>query len=142
VATGALAVMTCVTLSGCSSTPDTSPAQPTAAASPSTSSSAAPESDLPAKCRAKTPANAGDILFRFKDPGTDWNAQRLGGGYAWNAATNTCLATPDFFISTVPDGPGHCGQVAMASDNPTYDENAVPAGPLHNVIAEKGSCRH
>jgi hypothetical protein len=50
------------------------------------------------------------------------------------------LNGPDFLLSGVADGTGHCGQVAEASDNPGYNEDANRAAPLKKVIASKGDC--
>ncbi len=78
--------------------------------------------------------------MRFKDPGTDWNAQVLGGGYAWNAATNTCQDAVTYFLATVADGPGHCGQIAGSAYNPGYNTDAPSAAPLKKVLGSKGNC--
>jgi len=78
------------------------------------------------------------VLVRFKDPGTDWNAQVLGGGYAWNAATNTCQDAVTYSLATVADGPAHCGQIAESADNPGYNTDAPSAAPLKKGAGQQG----
>ena len=52
-----------------------------------------------------------------------------------------CKTTVDALPLTAPLGVGYCTQVALASDNPGYDENATPAAPLRKVAAQVGgSC--
>jgi hypothetical protein len=105
------------------------------------SSASASDDGAIAACDARNSGTEPDVLFRFKDPGTDWITQRLGGGYNYNVGLGQCMSAADFLLSTVPDGAGHCGHVALASDNPGYDENVDgPAPPLSGVIASKGNC--
>lgn len=80
------------------------------------------------------------MLVRMKVPGLDWAAQRLGGGYVWSYSSNDCQTAPDWVLATISTDPGYCAQVAWATDNPTYDETAVPARPLRELIATKGDC--
>ena len=52
-----------------------------------------------------------------------------------------CKTTVDALPLTAPTGDGYCTQVALASDNPGYDESVVPAAPLRKVAAQVGgSC--
>ncbi len=95
---------------------------------------------LPSALHALHPAGQQDMLVRMKVPGLDWAAQRLGGGYIWNNSSNDCQTGPDWVLATISTDPGYCAQVAWATDNPTYDETAVPAGPLRKLIATKGEC--
>ena len=64
------------------------------------------------------------------------SAIRLGSVYV-----TLCKTTVDALPLISPLGEGYCTQLALASDNPGYDENATPAAPLRKVVAQVGgSC--
>ncbi len=94
----------------------------------------------PASACLMRPAQYGDLILRFSDPGVPPTAQVLGGGWAFNHATNTCQNGPDFLLAGVATGDGHCGQVATAASNPGYNADASPAPPLMAVLVSKGNC--
>lgn len=94
----------------------------------------------PASACLMRPAQYGDLILRFSDPGVPPTAQLLGGGWAFNHATNTCQNGPDFLLAGVATGDGHCGQVATAASNPGYNADASPAPPLMAVLVSKGNC--
>ncbi len=86
------------------------------------------------------PAQYGDLILRFSDPGVPPTAQVLGGGWAYNHATDTCQNGPDFLLASVAPGDGHCGQVATAASNAGYNADTSPAPPLNAVLVSKGNC--
>ena len=104
-----------------------------------TPSPAPAAADPVGECFARPPAT-GDVLFRSKNPGLGWQTQRLGGNYAYNHTVNECQDSVTWLLATIPKGSGYCGQVALASDNPTYDDTVAPAPPLKKVIAQGGTC--
>ena len=71
-------------------------------------------------------------------PTLGWQAQRLGGEWTWNTALHKCLTSVQMMMATAPTEAGNCTQAAYASDNPGYNADATPAGPLKKVIAEAG----
>ena len=114
----------------------TPPVAPDVSATPSPAPAAA---DPVGECFARPPAT-GDVLFRSKNPGLSWQTQRLGGNYVYNHTVNECQDSVTWLLATIPKGPGYCGQVALASDNPTYDDTVAPAPPLKTAIAQGGAC--
>jgi hypothetical protein len=106
------ALLACGALTACSSSPARSTTSPstdsggaTAPASVTQQASSSSENGPEDQCAAKNSPNEPDIVFRFKDPGTTWNAQFLGGGFQWNYTLKTCQTAADFMLSTVVDGP-------------------------------------
>ncbi len=110
---------------------------PTAAASSPAASPSAEPTAAEAACTARKPAY-GDILVRDDDPGASVMAQELGGGYVWDHVTGICLDAVEWAAATAGRGPGECTTIALASDNPGYDANAVPAPRLKHVIRSAG----
>jgi len=45
-------------------------------------------------------------------PGRQAVAQRLGGGWIWNATTKMCMTSMQFVVSSGPAGAGFCTEVA------------------------------
>lgn len=84
------------------------------------------------------PLASGDIYVRMIVPGTQPQAQELGGEWGWNNELNECETSVQRTISTAPMTAGSCTQVGYAADNPDYDPDAVPAPPLTNVAAQAG----
>jgi hypothetical protein len=118
---------------GCGST-GTQPQAPDTIETTTTSTTAI--SPAAAACFAR-PAASGDILVRLKTP-LDVTAEELGGGWAWNYRTNTCMTSTDMTIATARLDQGYCTQVALVSDNPGYNPEAKPAARLKKVIASAG----
>ena len=119
----------------------THPAQKTASPHAATPSASRTKTLIAAadKCRARKPLRR---HHRPHDhPGQQAVAQRLGGGWIWNATTKTCMTSTKFVISTGPAGAGFCTEAALAASNPGYNADATPSRPLKKVIASKGgSC--
>ena len=79
-----------------------------------------------------------DVEYIERDtvPRLPTSAIRLGSVYV-----TLCKTTVDALPLISPLGEGYCTQLALASDNPGYDENATPAAPLRKVVAQVGgSC--
>ena len=74
-----------------------------------------------------------DYIERDADPGAQTLAQEIGNCDL--ATGQDALVT---FQQTVGQAPGECTTIALASDNPGYDVNAVPAPPLKHVIESAG----
>jgi len=89
---------------------------------------------------AHRPGNENEIVERNVTTDGPPTATRLGGGWAWDFGDKKCITSIDMAVKTNPPLEGFCTQVALVSDNPGYDENAVPAPPLRKVIAASGSC--
>jgi hypothetical protein len=81
---------------------------------------------------------SGDIYVRMISPGVPAQAQELGGEWRWNSSLNKCQTSVQLMISTAPRSAGNCTQVGYVADNPGYDPNATPAGPLKHVVARAG----
>lgn len=99
----------------------------------------------PAAPAATTPAGGGqcqlqttqDLIVRTVTPGIAPNAQVLGDVDLVN-----CQSTLAMIQETAPRFPGDCTQVALSKDNPGYNADATPAGPLRKVILAIGpACR-
>lgn len=111
--------------------PTEAPAPPTTAVSPAPMTPAASPS-------ATDCALPNDVEYLERDivPRLLPSAIRVG---AVNGAL--CKTTVDALPLISPLGDGYCTQLALASDNPGYDENATPAAPLRKVVAQVGgSC--
>jgi hypothetical protein len=107
--------------------PATAAAKPTVTAKPaSTTAAAAPSSK---GCTAPT----FDYIERDADPGAQSLAQEIG-----NCDLATGQGSLASFRQTAGQAPGECTTIALASDNPDYDANAVPAPPLKDVIESAG----
>jgi len=123
IAAGALALVT-----ACASS---SPAT-VAAPKPEASHSAAHHprtSASPACKRSLLPA----YIIRDDDPGASIMADEIGATDEEN-----CTSSLAGFAATAGQAPGECSTIALASDNPGYNVNAVPAPPLKNVIESAG----
>ena len=90
-------------------------------------------------CLARTPARS-DILVRNKVPTLLWSVQLLGGGYAYNHASDTCQDSVEYLEATTTSDTGHCIEIALASSNPGYNPEENPAPPLRGIIGSKGTC--
>jgi hypothetical protein len=51
------------------------------------------------------------------------------------------VPTLSSFAATAGQADGECATIALASSNPGYDVNAVPAPPLKDVIESAGPGR-
>jgi uncharacterized protein YceK len=115
-------------LAGCASTASSSSsAAPTPAARPAAATVKAAPSP---SCTLKdTPT----YIVRDDDPGASILASDIG-----NADYENCTTMLSNFAATAGQASGECATVALASDNPGYDVNAVPAAPLKDVIESAG----
>jgi hypothetical protein len=118
------------TASGTSRHPSTHKSAPAAVASPS-----------PAPAASCSPGP--DLIVRTVAPGAQPTAQAMGSYRTGNG----CQPTVDLLRQTSPTGPGYCTTVALASDNPGYEEQYIyapsppPAPPLqHVILAIGGGC--
>jgi len=116
----------------------------TAACSSGSPAASAPPATLAATPPATTTAAASasvkgctsptfDYIERDVDPEAQTLAQEIGNCDL--ATGQDSLAT---FQQTAGQAPGECTTIALASDNPGYDVNAVPAPPLKDVIESAG----
>jgi len=106
-----------------------------ASAPPATSAAAAPATTA-AAASASAKGCTGptfDYIERDADPGAQTLAQEIGNCDL--ATGQDSLAT---FQQTAGQAAGECTTIALASDNPGYDVNAVPAPPLKKVIESAG----
>lgn len=110
-------------LAGCSSASSSS-APATVAAS--TAAVATPS----AACTLKTTF---DYIERVTEPGVQASATEIG-----NVDDVNCTDSLSGFRATAGQGDGECTTIALASDNPGYDANAVPAPRLKKVIESAG----
>jgi hypothetical protein len=114
----------------------------TACGSPSASSPAAappsPAHAAVAKAKAApSPAckltTTFDYIERDDDPGASVMADEIG-----NTDYSDCKSSLADFAATAGQASGECTTIALASSNPGYDVNEVPAPPLKDVIASAG----
>jgi len=111
-----------IALAGCSS-----PALSSSSAPPvSTAAKAAPS---PA-CTLKTTF---DYIVRDSLPGASVQASEIG-----NVDLSACADSLTTFRATAGQAPGECSTIALASKNPGYNVDAVPAPPLKHVIESAG----
>lgn len=104
--------------------PAPSPVAPSASPAPATTTTGCP---LP---------NDVEYLERDTVPRLPPSAIRIGAVFV-----ALCKTTVDALPLVSPLGDGYCTQLALASDNPGYDESATPAAPLRKVVAQVGgSC--
>ncbi|ATL69997.1 hypothetical protein [Nocardia terpenica] len=109
-----------VVVAACGSSPkDNSPASP----QPSAVSAAQP-------CSLRTERT---LLIWRKQPGQPDSALRVG-----DIDAPHCAPTLQTWRDGESKDAGHCSKIAWADDNPGYNENAHPAAPLNEVIAEVG----
>jgi hypothetical protein len=121
----ATAAVTAACSSG--SPPANAPAATSAAAAPATTAATASAS---AKgCTGPT----FDYIERDALPSARTLAEEVG-----NCDLATGQDTLVTFQQTAGQGPGECTTIALASDNPGYDVNTVPAPPLKDVIESAG----
>jgi hypothetical protein len=122
-------------------TPPAATQDPTSVAPPAAPTPAAPDpaSSPQAQCAAK-PSTSGEIIARSVTPDGSAMASQLGGGYVWDFGAGECVTAVEYVLRGNTNLPGFCTQVAYASTNPGYDDNAVPAPPLKDVVATAGSC--
>jgi hypothetical protein len=101
---------------------------------PATSAAAAPATTIAGASPAKgCTSPAFDYIERDVDPEARTLADEIG---------NCDLATGQDSLATFQQiagqAPGECTTIALASDNPGYDVNAIPAPPLKDVIESAG----
>jgi len=123
----ALAAASAAALAACGSGAATSAAVPPPAAGPATAAAKAAPS--PSCALKDTPT----YIVRDDDPGASVLASDVG-----NADYGNCTTMLSNFAATVGQAAGECTTVALASDNPGYNVNAVPAPPLKGVIMSAG----
>jgi hypothetical protein len=71
-------------------------------------------------------------------PGISPQAKQLGGGWAWDHASNKCLTSVQMAMATASLSAGNCTQVGYVADNPGYHPNTTVAAPLTRVAAQEG----
>lgn len=103
------------------------PSSPAASAAAVASHAAAAK---PARCRLHTTF---DYIERDVVRGIQPSAVELG-----NVDYGDCTPTLRDWASEAADGPGDCSTIALASANPGYNPDAVPAPPLRRVIEKAG----
>lgn len=103
---------------------------PPPAAAPASATAAAVRPSASASCDLKdTPT----YIVRDDDPGASVIASDIG-----NADYASCTTALAGFAATAGQASGECTTIALASSNPGYDVNAVPAPPLKDVIESAG----
>jgi len=123
IAAGALALVTACASSSSSAA---------AAAKPKASHSAShhPKAHASPACkRSLLPA----YIIRDSDPGASIMADEIGATDEEN-----CTSSLADFAATAGQASGECTTIALASSNPGYDVNQVPAPPLRDVIESAG----
>ena len=123
IAAGALALVTACASSSSSAA---------AAAKPKASHSAShhPKAHASPACkRSLLPA----YIIRDDDPGASIMADEIGATDEEN-----CTSSLADFAATAGQASGECTTIALASSNPGYDVNQVPAPPLRDVIESAG----
>jgi hypothetical protein len=124
-----LAIATFFATVACSSgSPAASPPPAASAATPPAATTAAASASVKG-CTSPT----FDYIERDDDPGAQTLAQEIG-----NCDLATGQDSLASFQQTAGQAPGECTTIALASDNPGYDVNAVPAPPLKDVIESAG----
>ena len=124
-----LAIATLFATAACSSSsPAASTPPATSAATPHTTTTAAASASVKG-CTSPT----FNYIERDADPGAQTLAQLLG-----NCDLATGQDTLADFQQTAGEATGECTTIALASDNPGYDVNTVPAPPLKDVIESAG----
>ena len=129
IAAGALAL---VTACASSSSSAAAAAAAAAAAKPKASHSAShhPKAHASPACkRSLLPA----YIIRDSDPGASIMADEIGATDEEN-----CTSSLADFAATAGQASGECTTIALASSNPGYDVNQVPAPPLRDVIESAG----
>jgi hypothetical protein len=114
---------------------------PVAACGPAASSSAPVAAARPAAARAAKPSPSPsctrtttfDYIERTTEPGLQPQAGEIG-----NTDYSDCEDSLADFAETAGQADGECTTVALASSNPGYDPDAVPAPPLKGVIESAG----
>jgi hypothetical protein len=112
--------------------PAAAPAQPAAAVP----AAGVPARSAAAKAAPSPPCKLKDTptyIVRDDDPGASVLASDIG-----NADYVTCTTALADFAATAGQASGECTTIALASDNPGYNVNAVPAPPLKGVIESAG----
>lgn len=112
-----------VMLAACSSGASSPPAAATASAPAAKAAASSP-------CKLKTTF---DYIERDSDPGASIMAAEIG-----NVDLVNCTDSLSDFAAQAGQAPGECTTIALASKNPGYDVNAVPAAPLKDVIGSAG----
>lgn len=72
-------------------------------------------------------------MIRDTTPGLLASAQEIG-----NVDLGNCTPALSDFAAEAGQAQGECETIALASANPGYDANAVPARPLRKVIESAG----
>jgi hypothetical protein len=81
-------------------------------------------------CKLKTTFH---YIERDDDPGASVMADEIG-----NVDFANCQDSLSDFAATAGQAAGECTTIALASDNPGYDVDQVPASPLKDVIQSAG----
>lgn len=124
-APAAAGLLAAVLLAACGSSGSTSAGAPAAAAH-----TAAAKAATTAACKLKTTF---DYIVRDSDPGASVTAGEIG-----NVDFANCTDSLSDFAATAGQASGECTTIALASKNPGYNVNAVPAPPLKDVIQSAG----
>jgi hypothetical protein len=107
-----------------------------AASAPSATSAAAAPATQAAVASASAKGCTGptfDYIERDDFPGAQILAEEIG-----NCDLATGQDSLASFQQTAGQGTGECTTIALASDNPGYNVNAIPAPPLKDVIESAG----
>lgn len=134
IAAAALAAAALALVTACTSSPSaTATATATKAKAPHAAShraKARPKAHASPACkRSLLPT----YIVRDDDPGASALAGEIGATDEEN-----CTSSLADFASTAGQAQGECTTIALASDNPGYNVNQVPAPPLKNVIESAG----
>jgi hypothetical protein len=116
-------------VAACSS-PATSTPPAAAPAATATHAPSKPKATPKPQCTAPT----FDYIVRDDDPGASVLAQEIGNCDGTDGKIDV-LST---FPQTAGQASGECTTIALASSNPGYNVNAVPAAPLKDVIESAG----
>lgn len=118
------ATVAAIAVAGCSSAASSSSAAPAAAV---TTHKAAAKAK---PCKLKTTF---DYIERTTEPGLQAQATEIG-----NVDLVNCTSSLKDFKATAGTADGECTTIALASKNPGYDVNKVPAPKLKHVIESAG----
>lgn len=123
VAASALAVLT-----ACGTAASSAPAAPSS--SPAHAAVAKAKAAASPSCKLKTTF---DYIERDSDPGASVMADEIG-----NVDYSNCTDSLTDFAATAGQADGECTTIALASENPGYNVDQVPAPPLKDVIESAG----
>ena len=124
----AVAASAVAVLAACGSA--TSSSSPAAPPSPAHAAVAKAKAAPSPSCKLTT---SFDYIERDDDPGASVMADEIG-----NVDYSNCTDSLTDFAAEAGQADGECTTIALASKNPGYDVNEVPAPPLKDVIESAG----